>query len=99
MSETDEATTDRSTPPIPPTELNRYDDPGLGRKELSRERQDVGCLRCRRGVLYLVERRTGRRVIGTWPELEGDEYETTDDWPEVETVEICDCCSYRRQIA
>jgi ssDNA-binding Zn-finger/Zn-ribbon topoisomerase 1 len=90
----------KPTPAVPPTDLRFVDDPDLGSRVLERERQAIPCPQCD-GTLYLVERRTGRRVLASWSEdvVDDDAYRTSDDWPQVETAETCERCGYRRTIA
>lgn len=95
MSDVDE----KPTPPVPPTEMHRYDDPDLSAKVLDREREDTPCPQCG-GTIWLVDRQTGERVLASWPDLaDNDDLKTRDSWPAVETIERCDTCGWRRQIA
>lgn len=87
----------RPTPPVPPTDIERFDDPSLGSRVLEREREDVDCPRCG-GTLWLQERQTGERAIGFW-DIDDDRYRDSDDWRVVQTEESCHRCGWHRVIA
>lgn len=84
----------RPTPPVPPAEIERFDDPNLGSRVIERERQDTPCPRCG-GTLWLQDRETGQRAIGFW-DLDDDRYRDSEEWRVVQSEETCHRCGWHR---
>lgn len=89
----------KPTPPVPPSRIERFDDPGLGSRVLDREREDTACPRCG-GTLWLQERQTGERAIGFWEDgFDADRFRLSDEWEVVASEEVCDRCGWNRVLS
>ena len=88
MSESD---SEKSTPPVPPSDEIVHPVKNTGTRILERERVDVcDC----GGTLYQETIATGRVIIATWSaeHFDPDEYALTDEYLQTEGRVECDRC-------